>query len=84
MDVDTDGQREINALGNAKITFAQVGVGGGWVCATGINGAVVYELLDGLVRRQVRVCAEDVTPTVHADQVVAAGQEIGTFPAEWL
>ena len=44
MGVDYDGTGEIDALGNARITFAGTGIGGGWVCDTSENGGVVYQL----------------------------------------
>jgi hypothetical protein len=47
MGVDYDGQGEIDALGNARITFAATGIGGGWVCSTPTNGGIVYQLLRG-------------------------------------
>ena len=67
-------------FGNARITFAQTGIGGGWTCATQINGGVVYELLDGAYAGDYVYLAEDVTPLVHAGQTVPAGQPIAQFP----
>jgi hypothetical protein len=77
---DTDGTGEIDSFGQAKITFAETGIGGGWTCATSVNGGVVYELLDGAYAGRFVYVAEDVIPTVHAGQIVAAGQQIATFP----
>ena len=47
MGVDYDGQGEIAAIGDAHITFAGTGIGGGWTCSTPTNGAIVYHLDDG-------------------------------------
>jgi Phage tail lysozyme len=77
---DTYGTGEIDSFAQARITFAQTGIGGGWTCATQINGAVVYELLDGAYAGKFIYLAEDVIPTVRAGQIVAAGQQIATFP----
>ena len=44
MGVDYDGQGEIDAIGDAHITFAGTGIGGGWVCSTPTNGGIVYQL----------------------------------------
>jgi hypothetical protein len=47
MGVDCDGEGEIDAIGDAHITFAGTGIGGGWVCSTPTNGGIVYQLDDG-------------------------------------
>jgi len=47
MGVDYDGQGEIDAIGDARVTFAGTGIGGGWVCSTPTNGGIVYQLDDG-------------------------------------
>jgi hypothetical protein len=38
MGVDYAGSGEIDAVGNARIVFAQTGIGGNWVCSTPENG----------------------------------------------
>jgi hypothetical protein len=78
---DTDGTGEIDSFAQARITFAQTGIGGGWTCATQVNGGVVYELLNGAYAGKFIYLAEDVIPTVHAGQILAAGQQIADFPA---
>ena len=47
MGVDYDGQGEIDAIGDAHITFAGTDIGGGWTCSTPTNGGVVYQLSNG-------------------------------------
>ncbi len=79
-DTDAGAGGTISAFGNARITFAQTGIGGGWTCATQINGGVVYELLDGAYAGDYVYLAEDITPLVHAGQTVPAGQPIAQFP----
>ena len=79
MGVDYDGQGEIDAIGDAHITFAGTGIGGGWVCSTPTNGGVVYQLDDGPDQGKWDYVAEDVTPTIQAGETVRAGQEIATF-----
>ncbi|MGB0096606.1 MAG: phage tail tip lysozyme [Solirubrobacteraceae bacterium] len=81
MGSDYDGTGEIDSFGEAKITFAGTGIGGGWTCATSINGGVVYELLDGAYAGKYIYVAEDVIPAVHTGQIVAAGQKIADFPS---
>ena len=79
MGVDYDGQAEIDAIGDAHITFAATGIGGGWVCSTPTNGGVVYQLDDGPDQGKWLYVAEDVIPTVKAGDTVRAGQPIATF-----
>lgn len=79
MGVDYDGQGEIDALGNAKITFAGTGIGGNWTCNTSENGGVVYQLQNGPDHGRYIYVTEDVIPTVTTGSQVAAGQQIGTF-----
>ena len=79
MGVDYDGQGEIDALGDAHITFAGTGIGGGWVCSTPTNGGVVYQLDNGADQGKYVYVAEDVIPTVKAGDTVRAGQQIATF-----
>ena len=79
-DTDAGAGGTIAVFGNARITFAQTGIGGGWTCATQINGGVVYELLDGAYAGDYVYLAEDITPLVHAGQTVPAGQPIAQFP----
>ena len=79
MGVDYDGTGEIDALGNARITFAGTGIGGGWVCDTSENGGVVYQLQDGAYQGRYIYTTEDVIPSVHTGQTVAAGQQIADF-----
>jgi len=79
MGVDYDGIGEIDALGNARVTFAGTGIGGGWTCSTNTNGGVVYRLQDGEYRGRYVYVTEDIVPTVKAGDVVTAGQQIGTF-----
>jgi len=83
MGVDYDGQGEIDAIGDAHITFAGTGIGGGWVCSTPTKGGVVYQLDDGPDQGKWVYVAEDVIPTVNAGNTVRAGQQIATFaPAD--
>ena len=79
MGVDYDGSGRIDALGNARITFAGTGIGGGWVCSTSENGGVVYQVLDGPYQGRYIYTTEDVVPSVHVGQTVAAGQPIASF-----
>jgi hypothetical protein len=79
MGVDYDGQGEIDALGNAHITFAATGIGGNWTCNTPANGGIVYQLKDGPDNGRYIYLTEDILPTVTAGQDIAAGQQIATF-----
>lgn len=79
MGVDYDGQGEIDALGDAHITFAGTGIGGGWTCNTSENGGVVYRLTDGPDQGRYVYVTEDIIPAVTAGQNVTVGQQIGTF-----
>lgn len=79
MGVDFDGQGEIDALGDARITFAGTGIGGNWTCNTPENGGVVYQLQDGPDRGRYVYVTEDISPSVSAGHEVVAGQQIGTF-----
>jgi hypothetical protein len=79
MGVDYDGQGEIDALGDAHITFAGTGIGGGWVCSTPTNGGLVYQLDDGPDQGKYVYVAEDVIPTVKAGDTIRTGQQIATF-----
>jgi hypothetical protein len=79
MGVDYSGSGEIDAIGNARIAFAQTGIGGGWVCSTSENGGVVYQLTDGQYHGDYVYVTEDVIPTVQSGQQVDAGQSIATF-----
>ena len=64
MGVDYDGEGEIDAIGDAYITFAGTGIGGGWVCSTPTNGGVAYTLDDGPDQGKWVAVAEDVIPRV--------------------
>ncbi len=79
MGVDYDGQGEIDALGNAHITFAGTGIGGGWTCNTSANGSVVYQLTDGPDHGRYIYLTEDVIPAVRSRDQVTAGQQIASF-----
>jgi hypothetical protein len=79
MGVDYDGVGEIDALGDAQITFAGTGIGGNWTCSTDENGAVVYQLLDGPDDGKYVYVAEDVIPTVRGGETISAGEQIGEF-----
>jgi hypothetical protein len=79
MGVDYSGSGEIDAIGNARVTFAATGIGGGWVCSTPENGGVVYQLTDGQYHGAYIYVTEDVIPTVQQGQQVSAGQQIATF-----
>ena len=62
MGVDYDGEGEIDAIGNARITFAGTGIGGGWVCSTATNGGVVYQLERRSRPGQMGVCRRGRDP----------------------
>lgn len=79
MGVDYDGQGEIDAIGNARITFAGTGIGGGWTCNTPENGGIVYQLQDGPDAGRYIYLTEDVIPAVRSGSEVTAGQQIATF-----
>jgi hypothetical protein len=79
MGVDYAGSGEIDAIGNARITFAGTGIGGNWVCSTPENGGVVYQLTDGRYQGDYVYVTEDVIPTVHPGDTIAAGQQLATF-----
>jgi hypothetical protein len=79
MGVDYAGSGEIDAIGNARIVFAATGIGGGWVCSTPANGGVAYQLTDGRYQGDYIYVTEDVSPTVHPGDTVAAGQQVATF-----
>ena len=80
MGVDQNGTGEIDAFGPARITFAATGIGGGWTCATSVNGGIVYQLLNGPYAGKYIYVFEDVIPAVHVGQLVQAGQKIADFP----
>ncbi len=79
MGVDYDGGGEIDALGDAQITFAGTGIGGGRTCNTSENGGVVYRLTDGPDNGRYVYVTEDVIPSVTGGTRVSAGQQIATF-----
>lgn len=79
MGVDFDGQGEIDALGEARVTFAGTGIGGNWTCNTPQNGGVVYQLQDGPDSGRYVYVTEDIIPAVSAGEEVVASQRIGTF-----
>jgi transglycosylase-like protein with SLT domain len=79
MGVDYAGSGEIDAVGNARVVFAATGIGGNWVCSTPENGGVVYQLTDGRYQGDYVYVTEDVIPTVHPGDTVAAGQQVATF-----
>jgi hypothetical protein len=70
--VDFVGTGPIKAIGKARIlkTGAPGWPGG---------GGVLYRLLDGSHAGQVIFVYEGIAPTVHAGELVLAGQQIGTF-----
>lgn len=73
--VDYGGTGPIDALGRARVvlvsrTDSGWGNGDGWVS---------YQLTDGSYAGDYVYVAEGITPTVRQGQVVAAGQQIGTF-----
>lgn len=79
MGVDYDGQGEIDALGNGRVTFAGIGIGGGWTCDTAESGGIVYRLTDGPYAGRYVYLTEDVIPAVSTGTKLVAGQRIGTF-----
>jgi hypothetical protein len=81
MGVDYDNVQgaEIDAIGRARVIAAATGIGGGWTCGGGPNGGVFYQLLDGPDAGRKVYVTEDVMPTVHAGQLVGAGQKIAEF-----
>lgn len=80
MGVDVAAQGPIDALGDATITYAGTGIGGDWVCESADpNGGIVYRLDDGPEQGKLVYVAEDIVPTVHAQESVTAGQQIATF-----
>src|SRR5436853_340475 len=62
MGVDYDGAGEIDAIGDARVTFAGTGIGGGWTCSTKANGGVVYQLINGPDHGRYVYVAEDIVP----------------------
>jgi hypothetical protein len=70
MGVEYDGQGEIDALGNARITFAGTAIGGGWTCNTAENGGIVYQLTDGPDHGRYIYLTEDIIPNVTTGQHV--------------
>ena len=70
--VDFVGSGPIKAIGKARIL--KIGAPG-WPG----GGGVLYRLLDGSHAGQVVFVYEGIAPTVHAGQLVMAGQQIGTF-----
>ena len=70
--VDFVGSGPIKAIGKARIL--KIGAPG-WPG----GGGVLYRLLDGSHAGQVVFVYEGIAPTVHAGQLVLAGQQIGTF-----
>jgi hypothetical protein len=79
MGVDYDGVGEIDALGDAQITFARTRIGGNWTCSTPENGGIVYQLLDGPDEGRYVYVTEDVIPTATSGQTIKAGEQVGTF-----
>jgi hypothetical protein len=73
--VDYGGTGPIDALGPGRVVLVSStdsgwGNGGGWVS---------YELTGGAYAGSYVYVAEGITPTVRQDQLVSAGQQIGTF-----
>jgi hypothetical protein len=73
--VDYGGTGPIDALGSGRVVLVSAtdsgwGNGDGWVS---------YQLTDGAFAGEFVYVAEGITPTVHKGDVVAAGQQIGTF-----
>ncbi|MGZ6668297.1 MAG: lytic transglycosylase domain-containing protein [Solirubrobacteraceae bacterium] len=73
MGVDYDGSGAIDALGAARITYADADPG--WAGGNSVN----YQLLDGPYAGRNVYVAEAVMPTVTTGQTVSAGQPIATF-----
>ena len=81
MGVDYDGTGPLTTIGAARVVMAATGVGGGWTCGGGPNGAVVYQLVDGPDAKRYVYVTEDVTPTVLANpqRVLPAGTPIANM-----
>lgn len=80
MGVDVDGHGAILALGDGQVLTAQTDIGGGWTCgASSANGGVVYRLSDGPDAGKLVYVAEDIVPTVHVGDLIAAGQQVAAF-----
>jgi hypothetical protein len=73
--VDYNGTGPINALGASRIALVST-TDTGW--GNG-NGWVSYQLTAGTYTGDYIYVAEGITPAVHPGQVLAAGQQIGSF-----
>jgi hypothetical protein len=73
--VDYSGTGEIDALGAGRVVLVST-TDTGW--GNG-NGWISYQLTTGSYAGDYIYVAEGITPTVHQDQLVAPGQQIGSF-----
>ncbi|MDQ2802774.1 MAG: hypothetical protein M3Y41_08840, partial [Pseudomonadota bacterium] len=73
--VDYGGTGPIDALGPGRVVLVS-STDSGW--GNG-DGWVSYQLTSGAYAGDYVYVAEGITPTVHQGQLVAAGQQIGTF-----